>query len=401
MRILYITPAFQHPSVRGPTRCYYFMKELSKRHAITLLTLKRTEVSTEAMDEMNGYTEQMLVIDASTKSDRRNENEGGTLSILTRKIKGFINLSKKVKEMKSAFFRLLSEKNFDVVLFHGKSVFPVIEEFNELPIVIDFCDATSMRIRMRLLFANALKRVALVWRYQQMRKTEKKLLNKTPHLAFISCRDRDAVLGTQNHDVKIIPIGVDLDFWTRATKRTSTNCMVFTGIMNYRPNEDAALYLIEQILPLVRSSIPDFEVFIVGRNPSSELIQKARPYKDIKVTGFVDDVRTYLERGTIFVAPLRYASGIQNKVLEALAMEVPVVCTSIVADGLKFDDYENPPVHVADGAEVFAGSIVNLLGREEEQVRLAAEGRRFVQKHFVWSQNAKQLERLCLKAVGD
>jgi glycosyltransferase involved in cell wall biosynthesis len=353
------------------------------------------------MDEMTAYTEQMLVFDALANSDGREQNKGRALTILKRKINGMKNFSKKVTEMKSSFLQLMSEKNFDVILFHGKSVFAVIEDWNEVPIVIDFCDATSMRIKMHLRFTNGLKRVALLWRYQQMKKTEKRLLRKTPHLSFISCRDRDAVLGTKNHDVKIVPIGVDHRFWARKTNRTRSNCIVFTGIMNYRPNEDAALYLIEEILPIVRRLVPDFEVFIVGRNPQSKLIEKAKKYKDIKVTGFVDDVRTYLERAAIFIAPLRYASGVQNKVLEALAMEVPVVCTSIVADGLRFDDHENPPVQVADGAEVFAKSIANLLSREDEQARLAVEGRRFVQNHFVWSKNAEQLERLCLKAVRE
>ena len=85
MRILYITPAFQHPAVRGPTRCYYFIKELSKRHAVTLLTLKRTKVSPEAMEEVSSYTEQMLVVDASTNSDGLKKNKVEALSSLTKK----------------------------------------------------------------------------------------------------------------------------------------------------------------------------------------------------------------------------------------------------------------------------------------------------------------------------
>jgi glycosyltransferase involved in cell wall biosynthesis len=169
--------------------------------------------------------------------------------------------------------------------------------------------------------------------------------------------------------------------------------------MNYAPNEDAALYLIEKILPLVRRSIPDLEVLIVGRDPSPALKEKAQQFKDVTVTGFVDDVRPYLERAAVFAAPLRYGSGIQNKVLEAMAMEVPVITTSLAAAGLRVDGAGEPPVIVADGEEQFAQRLVTLLGQKEERARLAAEGRRFVENHFVWSRSAAKLEEMCLAAI--
>jgi glycosyltransferase involved in cell wall biosynthesis len=112
-------------------------------------------------------------------------------------------------------------------------------------------------------------------------------------------------------------------------------------------------------------------------------------------------MRPYLEQATIFAAPLRYASGMQNKIQEALAMEVPVVTTSIVAAGLQVDGGEKPPVYVADEPQEFAGQIVDLLGQESERARLAAEGRQFAKKNFDWSRSAKQLEQMCIEAIGE
>jgi glycosyltransferase involved in cell wall biosynthesis len=102
----------------------------------------------------------------------------------------------------------------------------------------------------------------------------------------------------------------------------------------------------------------------------------------------------------VFVAPLRYASGVQNKVLEAMAMAVPVVATSIAADGLRVDGDGEPPLYVADGEKSFAERVTNLLGRAEERSRLAVAGRRYVEKHFVWSRSAEKLEEICLTAAA-
>jgi glycosyltransferase involved in cell wall biosynthesis len=141
-------------------------------------------------------------------------------------------------------------------------------------------------------------------------------------------------------------------------------------------------------------------VLIVGREPTAALKKAAKKYPDVVVTGFVDDVRTYLERASVFVAPIRYGSGIQNKVLEAFAMEVPVLCTPVVAEGLYMDDAQEPPIWVADGEEKFAARIIELLANEKERTRLATEGREYVEKNFVWSHSAELLEEMFFEAAG-
>jgi len=118
------------------------------------------------------------------------------------------------------------------------------------------------------------------------------------------------------------------------------------------------------------------------------------------VTGFVDDVRPYLERSAVAVAPIRHGAGILNKVLEAMAMEVPVVTTSLAAEGLRVEGDSNLPLHVADDAGEFAERVVALLRDPAERARLAREGRQFVQRNYVWSRSAETLERMCYEAAG-
>jgi glycosyltransferase involved in cell wall biosynthesis len=169
--------------------------------------------------------------------------------------------------------------------------------------------------------------------------------------------------------------------------------------MSYPPNADAAMFLLETILPRVRRAFPDLEVLIVGRDPSPQLVKTAQHYGDVTVTGTVNDVRPYLERADVFVAALRFASGVQNKVLEAMAMQVPVVTTPVVAAGLLADGIE-PQLVIGETTEEIADGIIRLLANAEERARLSAEGRRFVEAHCSWSLCAEKLQKLCLAAAG-
>jgi glycosyltransferase involved in cell wall biosynthesis len=169
--------------------------------------------------------------------------------------------------------------------------------------------------------------------------------------------------------------------------------------MDYQPNADAALFLVQKILPLLREMLPDVELIIAGRNPRAELTEIARQDSKITVTGFVEDLRPYLERAMVYVAPVHVASGMQNKVLEALAMQVPVVTTPVVSDGLRVDEGIDPPVRVADSPEAFAQQTVHLLKSSNDRELLMEQGRRYVENHFNWQRSAKILEEMCEAAV--
>ena len=134
----------------------------------------------------------------------------------------------------------------------------------------------------------------------------------------------------------MVPNAVDLDYWTRSTPAQPTGAaprVVMTGVMDYPPNHDAAMRLAERIMPSVREEVPDAELVIAGRDPGPELRAAGDAHPWLTVTGALPDLRPEMERGAVYCAPLRFASGIQNKLLEALAMEVPVVTTPVVADG--------------------------------------------------------------------
>ena len=397
MKMLYITPAFQHPNVRGPNRHYHFIRELSQRHKITLLTVARSDIPHEAMQEMRSYTHKLYIFNAGRTAQTSTSKALSAVPAVGRQISQDLLLRRTVAEMRETFERLLREESFDVVLFHGKSVFPVIEEAYDLPTVTDFCDATSMRIKTKIDYAPIAKRPLLALRYQQVRRRERDIIEKTPYQAFISSRDREAILGPEA-TAEVIPNGLDLNYWKRRNFSREPKSLLFTGVMNYAPNEDAAIYLIDEILPLLKTELPDVKIYIAGRSPTPALLERGEQHPEVIVTGYVDDMRDYLERATIFVSPLRYASGMQNKLQEALAMEVPIVTTSVAAAGLRIDG-QNAPLYVGDGAEQFAQRTLELLERPDEQARLAAASRQFAEEYFDWARSAMQLEKMCYDAA--
>ena len=398
MKILYVTPSFQHPAMRGPTRCYHFIKELSQRHKITLMALTNCEVAEAPLREMAAYTERIEIFSANGKSNSQTAAAFGNVPVVGKKVKRALQRRAGIEQMKQAFLQLAQREAYDVVLFHGKSIFSIIENWNNRPLVIDFCDATSMRYQNKMDYASPAKRLWYSLRYRQIKQIEDRMIAKTPHVAFVSWRDREAVLGAEEHG-RVVPIGVDHHYWTRRTHNPRPHCLAFTGVMNYAPNEDAAIYLLDHVAPLVRRQIPNLEILLIGRDPTPALQEKAKQYPGVTVTGFVDDVRPYLERASVFAAPLRFGSGIQNKVLEAMSMEIPVVTTSLAEAGLRVDGASNPPVVVADGEEKFANSLITLFRQKDQRERLAREGRRFVENHFVWSSSAAKLEEMCFAAV--
>ena len=404
MKILYITPTLQHPELRGSHRHYHFIRGLSQRHAITLLSLERSPVTDAVRQEMTSYTNQLITF--KTNGSKTNGSMPvheqtliSRLPLLGRPLAQQAALRKSVEQMKETFTQLVQREQFDVVLFHGKDCFHTIEDWHGLPIVTDFCDATSLRIRTKMRHVNPAMALMLGLRYLQVRRVEKKMVESTPHIAFISQRDRAAILGPASH-AAVIPNGLDLHYWTRRTWSPQPDCLIFTGVMDYSPNEDAALRLINKILPRLRPLVPNVRLIIAGRNPTPALRKQAEPFPDVVVTGYVEDLRDYLEQATLFVAPLRYASGMQNKLQEALSMQIPVVTTSVAADGLQVADGAEPPVSIADQDDLFVQQVADLLQKPAERAELAQRGRRFAEKYFSWAESTAHFERMCLDAVA-
>ena len=386
MRILYLTNEFPYPLTSGYLRHYFLIRELSRQHAVTLLSLSDRDLAVEDIAALRPMTEAIQTFAAA-------RGRSSQLDRALRRLRSLAGDDPAVQAMCTAIERLLHEQRFNVMLLSGKQTSSALRFTQYLPVVVDMCDATSSRIQGQMRYAAGLRRLALWLRLLQTRQIERRLIARAAHLLFASDRDRELLLGTSYTRATIVPNGVDAAFWRRSSAERGAHTLVFTGAMHYPPNSDAALYLVEEILPLVQESVPEAQALIVGRNPPPRLVSAGRR-PGVTVTGFVEDVRPYLERATVFVAPLRFGAGIQNKLLEAMAMEVPVITSPVAADGLWVEAGQRPPLQIAADRDQFAALIIQALREHSNQPAPDAGARRFIERYFVWQRSGEQLEQV-------
>jgi len=189
-------------------------------------------------------------------------------------------------------------------------------------------------------------------------------------------------------NVVTIPNGVDCEYFRPLGSREVYPSLIFEGNMSFGPSVDAICYFHSEVLPKIKSQIPETKLWIVGKDPTKE-IQNLEA-KDVTVTGYVEDVRPYLDRASVFVCPMRKGAGIKNKILQAWAMGKAVVCTSIALAGLHANPEEN--VIVADNSDHFAAQVVRLLKDESLRKAVGERAKRTVRDRYSWRQQAELLE---------
>jgi glycosyltransferase involved in cell wall biosynthesis len=389
MRLLYITAEVPWPLTSGYLRHFHFLRGLSERHEIVQLSLtRRTSVPDDARAALAPFVERLEVFGAGA----------GEGAALPGTLQRSLHLRRAARALRRAVAGHLARDRFDAVIFSGKDTFPALRAVRGTPLVVDVCDAASVRLEGELAIATGRRRLPLALRLAEVRLIERRLAARTPHLLFASERDREAVPAARGRGV-VVPNGLDLAHWTRTAPPASGERIAFTGVMAYRPNHDAALRLVRDLLPRIRAERPAAEVVVAGRDPLPALLEAAAGRPEVAVTGACPDLRPHVEGSAVYCAPLRFASGIQNKLLEALAMEVPVVTTTVAAAGLRVAG-EDAPLRVADDDDALAAAVAGLLGDPAERDRLAAAGRRYVERHFSWERAVALLEDELLRAAG-
>ena len=186
-----------------------------------------------------------------------------------------------------------------------------------------------------------------------------------------------------------VPNGVDLEYFQAKMKVPAEPTLIFMGVMDYYANVDGVLYFHDQILPHIRRVIPKVKFIILGGNPTRAIRRLGRS-KNVSITGYVQDVRSFLSQATACVVPLRIARGVQNKVLEAMAIGLPVVATSRAVEGI--DAHPGKNIIVADDPMEFAAKTVELLSDDQLQRRISQNARQLVEDKYKWNNCLQKLD---------
>jgi glycosyltransferase involved in cell wall biosynthesis len=219
-----------------------------------------------------------------------------------------------------------------------------------------------------------------------------------------ACRAAKKIIAVSDADARVlhslygasrvssVPTGVDIAYFTPACSTPPTQDLLFLGAMDWRPNIDGLHWFASQVLPFIRARRPDCSLQVVGRNPAADIRELARSDKRVHVTGTVDDVRPYLWKSAVSIVPLRIGGGTRLKIYEAMAAKIPVVSTSVGAEGLDVRDGEN--IFIADSPQDFADRCVALLDDSDARQRMAANAWEIVSACYSWQVVSRKFEQL-------
>jgi glycosyltransferase involved in cell wall biosynthesis len=197
--------------------------------------------------------------------------------------------------------------------------------------------------------------------------------------------------------IHTVPTGVDTTYFAPKGAAENPVSLVFTGSMDWYPNEDAIRYFIADVLPRIRRQVPGVHTTVVGRNPSHSLREDARQ-AGVDLTGRVEDVRPYVDSAAVYIVPLRMGGGTRLKIFEALAMAKAVVSTTIGAEGLPLADGEH--FLRADAPDSFAATVISLLRDKDQRRALGLAGQRLVRERFTWPEVAREFAGYCEAACA-
>jgi len=395
LRILFVSP-YLPSQIR--VRPYNLIRALAERgHQITLLALEPPGDDTSGLDSLRGWCRSVQTVPLA-----RWRTLWNGLCALPGQTP-FQAAYSRSPQMSALIQRTLDETDFDVVHVEHLRGAELSQAVNGIPVVFDSVDSIT------LLFEQA-RQSGPTWRSRLMagldlartRRFEGHLLERYARVLVTSPQDGEALLDLstgQDPDGRLVvlPNGVDLDYFRPQDVSREPATLVFTGKMSYHANLAAALDLANQVMPHVWAHRSETRLIIAGKDAPGELLASTTDPR-ITVTGTVPDLRPYLARATVAVSPIRYGAGIQNKLLEAMAMATSVVSTLQATAALQVRPGRD--LLVADTLQACAEAVLTLLADEGLRQRVGQAGRRYVETHHDWDRIVGRLEGVYGDAIA-
>lgn len=386
----------------GKIRSYHILRELSSNHELTVALFYAAEKE-KTHPELQSQFPRMICW-AVKAADRQSwagrwAYAKGFFSTQPHSVARFCR-----PEMLHELRHLVNKEKFDLIVCDFVLAAPVIPWDAAAPKILftHNVEATIWRRHFEVTRNPVWKGVW--WReYRTTLRMERKYARLADHVLTVSEADRRYFCKLSMPDkVTAIPTGVDVMYFQPCSGAEEANTLVFTGSMDWQPNEDGILFFYRKILPLIRQSVPDVVLWVVGRNPSPAVQKLSQEDSAVRVTGRVDDIRPYIATASVYIVPLRVGSGTRLKIFEAMAMAKPIVSTTIGAEGLPVSHGKD--VFLEDEPSHFAERVVTLLQDKRLREQLGSSARKLVEEHYSWKRVAADCEdvfaRLIQKSAG-
>ena len=381
MKILFLSAWFPYPPDNGARiRAYNLMKGLSQKHEVFMISLLQDDSNAEDSRYLSDICEVVSVHESNWFKPR------GMKSLLAL----FSNRPRSVvctydDRIRMSIENAISRIAPDVIVASSLGIAHYVPQGVSVPKILDQhnCEYAVMK-RAADKIANPLKRWRAAAGWKKAARWEANLCRRFDAITAVSGNDRALILKAAPDlaDIHIIPNGVDTSHYDPDLWKPEHGALVYNGALTYSANLDAVQYFISEIYPILRQKGKDFKLRITGSNKGVDLTA-IENCPGVELTGYVSDIRDVLAKSAVCVVPLREGGGSRLKILEAMAAGVPVVSTSMGAEGI--DVEHKTQIMLADSAEQFAESIVQVVDNPELTSDLRTAARRFVEQKYDWS----------------
>ena len=385
MKILFLANRIPYPPYRGDKlKIFNLAKRLQKDHELYLLTFAQSKEEYEYKAELGKIFKEVHLVYLPKWRSALN-CIAAFWSKLPLQVLYFQSAN-----MRSELNKLLSTHKFDAVHVQHLRMSPYLSKQKDIPRILDMPDAFSLYWERRKKVKRGFAR-ALFENIEQKRVLNYEPILKEYDMSLVCSQEDLEYLVTKHnvHNLRLLPNGVDLEtFYPHAHDYAHNNTILFTGNMDYAPNVDAVVYFAKEIFPLIRLHFPNTQFVIAGQRPVSKVAELANNH--VIVTGFVKDLASMYNTASVVVAPLRFGAGTQNKVLEAMAMGIPVVCSNIGFKGLGIESGEGAIMQTETTA--FANSVIELLSSQTLREQVGKKGSEIIKQRFDWNVITRLLE---------
>jgi sugar transferase (PEP-CTERM/EpsH1 system associated) len=391
VKILYIAHRLPYPPNKGEKiRTFHQIQQLAKKHTIHLYTFVDDPDDLPHAKALRKYCGSVEVVNRGHSADACYHAAVGILKGLPLSVSLFYRtaLAKKI-------LQIISAERFDCIIASCSSMAQYVESSSGIPRIIDFIDVDSEKWSLYAQHRSFPLSFIYSCEAARLDSYEKNITALFDHSILCSRQEAESLCEkVKESPISVISNGVDLEYFSPSPISGGPNecTVVFTGAMDYFPNIDAVEFFSREIFPQVRSGFPSTQFYIVGRNPTPR-VRELGKQTNVTVTGTVSDVRPYLARAAVAVAPFRLARGVQNKILESMAMGVPVVGTREAFKGIAATEQDG--IRIADDPRSFAGHVTTFLEGDASSRREAGlQARHYVERHHRWEDRGVELEQL-------
>lgn len=393
MKILFLCHRFPLPAEGGAKiRALHMIRHLSRgAHEVTVVSLIRSDVELRSVQDLERSGIRCVV------------ERVGTLSQIARMVGRLFGSEPSSfgyffsRQLARRVNSILRDEQWDLVIAYSSSMGPYVSAFDAAPKILDFVDMDSQKWLDYAGHKRFPMNLGYLLEGRKLERAERRLARRFDYCTTISANEHETLKSlTSGMTADWFPNGVDLEYFSPSTGDYDPNLIVFVGRMDYFPNQQAMQWFCTRVWPELHAARRQLILRIVGAKPNAA-VRALAAYDGVEVTGSVPDVRPYVQGAAVSIAPLQIARGMQNKVLESMAMAIPVVATRRVGAGLGVG--AGAPLFLADTPDEFRRLILELVDSRERRMKVAAESRLLVETEFSWPRAMQRFDAIVAECL--